>query len=152
MIRFVGFLTNPPQFGFVVTLVDNGRKAVEAFDRGAFDACVFDLNMPVLDGADAAREITEKIASGRGRRDFWGGDHRAHDLVTAAAPNVGQAGARLLLVSRFVLPLASRPTPIVALSAACAEEEQRRCFDSGMVAFLKKPVNLDVIAQISVRC
>ncbi len=52
------------QAGACVTAVHNGRQALDAFDAagGAFDAVLFDLHMPVMDGLDAARELRRRRA------------------------------------------------------------------------------------------
>jgi CheY-like chemotaxis protein len=43
--------------GIGVNLVDNGRQAVEAADRFHYDMIIMDIQMPVMDGYAAAREI-----------------------------------------------------------------------------------------------
>ncbi|MFP2769501.1 hybrid sensor histidine kinase/response regulator [Oceanisphaera sp. KMM 10153] len=40
-----------------VTLADNGRQAVELMTRRRFDAILMDLQMPILDGVEATRQI-----------------------------------------------------------------------------------------------
>jgi CheY-like chemotaxis protein len=42
-------------WGFV--MVADGRKAVEEFETGFFDAVLMDIDMPVLNGVEAARQI-----------------------------------------------------------------------------------------------
>ena len=44
-------------FGVELTLVEDGRQAVEAVERETYDLILMDLQMPVLDGLSAAREI-----------------------------------------------------------------------------------------------
>ncbi|MBS0334977.1 MAG: response regulator [Proteobacteria bacterium] len=54
--------------GVDLTLVEDGRQAVEAATQGAFDLILMDLQMPVLDGLSAARDIrAAEAAAGRPR-------------------------------------------------------------------------------------
>jgi PAS domain S-box-containing protein len=45
------------QQGHRVSWVKNGQEAVEAFDQGEYDIILMDLQMPVLDGVNATRQI-----------------------------------------------------------------------------------------------
>ena len=44
-------------FGAELELVDNGQSAIEAWDAGDYDVILMDIQMPVLDGISATREI-----------------------------------------------------------------------------------------------
>jgi two-component system OmpR family response regulator len=43
-----------------VTLATDGNSGLEAFKKGAFDLCIFDVMMPKKDGFTLAKEIREK--------------------------------------------------------------------------------------------
>jgi CheY-like chemotaxis protein len=49
------------KFGYTVTIVADGRQAVDAALDGGFDIILMDVNMPVLDGLEATREILRRM-------------------------------------------------------------------------------------------
>ena len=51
-------------FDIELTVVADGRKAVEAWGSGSFDLILMDVQMPVLNGVDATIEIRERERSG----------------------------------------------------------------------------------------
>ncbi len=66
--------------GFRVDLAENGKVAVEMTDRNPYDAVLMDMQMPVMDGEHATREIR--------------GDERFHDLPIIAMTANAMAGDR----------------------------------------------------------
>ena len=52
--------------GHNVTMANNGAEAVEAFQSAHFDAVLLDIQMPIKDGYQAAREIRVMGDAGRG--------------------------------------------------------------------------------------
>ncbi|MGH6958516.1 MAG: ATP-binding protein [Caulobacteraceae bacterium] len=71
--------------GVVLTCVENGALAVEAWETGAFDLVLMDMQMPVMDGLTAIRAIREReAAQGRPRS-------RIHALTANAMPEHAEA-------------------------------------------------------------
>src|SRR3990172_6892258 len=54
-----GLEYNLTEEGYQVTWVQNGKDAVEVFDKGRFDLIVLDIMLPYLNGFEAAEKIRE---------------------------------------------------------------------------------------------
>jgi PAS domain S-box-containing protein len=53
--------------GHTVTVAANGKKALEALEKGAYDAILMDVQMPEMNGWEATRAIREKERTTGGR-------------------------------------------------------------------------------------
>jgi CheY-like chemotaxis protein len=85
------------RWGQQVTLAGNGREAIEAFQKKAFDLVILDIQMPELDGFGAAAAIRE-IESETGK-------HTPIVAVTAHA----LAGKREEYLARGIDAFVSKP-------------------------------------------
>ncbi len=52
------------ELGIIPTMVNNGRRAIEAFQQEQFDLVLLDCHMPEMDGLEAARLIREHEMTG----------------------------------------------------------------------------------------
>lgn len=99
-------------------MTGNGALAVAEFEKDRFDAVLLDINMPVLDGVGPALHAS--------LMSEW---RRKTALLTTTAycaPPASAAGHRAAGQMNELIHSGQRPpTPIIALSASCSEEEVR---------------------------
>ena len=105
--------------------VEDGAQALEAFRRGTFDVVLMDLQMPVMDGLTAIREIRRHELTGAGRRTpilavtaNAMGEHVAAALAAGADRHIAKPVSPDLLLSAIAEAVdAAAPD---ANAAACA--------------------------------
>lgn len=109
--------------GCRVDVVNNGREAVSAVIRTAYDLVFMDCQMPEMDGFDATRAI------------------RMSEAEVALAGEALSGGTRPL---RFRLP-------IIALTANAMPDDRDACLAAGMDEYLAKPARLDSLRACLLR-
>ncbi|MEP7367408.1 MAG: ATP-binding protein [Acidobacteriota bacterium] len=99
--------------GHVVDVVGDGKSAVEAVARGAYDLVLMDVQMPEMDGFEATLEIRRWEAGGGAQRD------RRIPIVALTAN--AMEGDRELCLSRGMDAYLAKPVRLDALAALLEE-------------------------------
>ena len=100
--------------GLQVTVAHHGREAVELVQRQSFDLVLMDIEMPVMDGLTAARQIRRLEAEGK--------------VVRRQKTEVVGQGAE------------ARPLPIIAFTAYAMSGDEKRSLAAGMDDHITKPL------------
>ncbi len=111
-------------FGLKVQTAENGKIAVEHLSRAgvsAYDAVLMDIQMPVMDGYEATRQIRILETTLKSQEDCRSG--------------VDSEAGR----SRV---------PIIALTAHALKGEKEKCLSAGMDDYLSKPIVEDVLNRV----
>ncbi len=111
-------------FGVDLTVVGDGREAVEAFSLGPFDLIVMDIQMPEMNVVEATAAIRAAEAA----------QDRAPTPILALSANVMSHQVREYLaagMSGFVSKPIEAPKLLTAIDVALAEAEQQGVEDKG---------------------
>jgi CheY-like chemotaxis protein len=109
--------------GVELTLVGDGAAAVEAFRFGAFDLVLMDMQMPVMDGLAATREIRRlELAGGRPRTPIAMltanamDEHRRAALAAGADGHIAKPITPQSLIDGMAEALAATPATATAVA------------------------------------
>ena len=148
------------RLGHRVTLVSNGREAVERVAAEAFDVVLMDVQMPVMDGLAATRAIRE-LPGARGRTpvialtaDAMRGDRErflAAGMDDVLPKPFDRAALRSLLASIPARPAATDETRVSPRDAAAPEPgADLPNSDASVTAELVADMGLAAVRRISV--
>ena len=113
--------------GYNVDLVDNGQQAVDACAKKPYDLILMDLEMPMMDGYEAARRIRELGPGSKisGPDIVYTKTGKSHSSPAEVGQDPGSGNHHI---------------PIIAMTAHATKEYTKRCLDIGMDDCLIKPV------------
>ena len=124
------------KYGQAVVVANNGQEALDALQLQTFDLLLMDVQMPILGGLEATaaiRQYEDQVASGTITPD---------PKSTYAYQS-----------SRSSSPASIPRIPIVAMTAHAIKGDRERCLESGMDAYISKPIDtqdlLDTIDQVA---
>jgi signal transduction histidine kinase/CheY-like chemotaxis protein/HPt (histidine-containing phosphotransfer) domain-containing protein len=120
--------------GLIVTVVNNGREAVNAVKENAYDAVLMDIQMPVMDGYTATRKIRELQLT-------------AHSSKLKANDRGQKTDDRAVMVDSESqasdLQPATSNIPIIAMTAHAMAGDEDKSLEAGMNAHVSKPIDPD---------
>ena len=114
--------------GIIVTLANNGLEAFQLVKINKYDAILMDIQMPVMDGYAAAREI-RKWESGSGKGEV--GSRNA------------ECGSRNENGKESNLKSEIKGVPIIAITGNSMAGDKEKSIQAGMNDHLTKPINLN---------
>jgi two-component system sensor histidine kinase/response regulator len=118
--------------GLNVTIATNGQEAVTAVKENNFDAVLMDVQMPVMDGYAATREIRKWETEVRSQKSEDGG------LRTDDRGQKTEVGSQ---ASNLQPPTAN--IPIIAMTAHAMAGDEDKSLQAGMNGHVTKPIDPD---------
>ena len=114
--------------GLHVTVVNNGREGVDAAMKNQYDVILMDIQMPVMDGYTATKEIRKwESVSANADTDVWGtedGEQKTDDGTQA---------------SNLQPPTSN--IPIIAMTAHAMAGDEQKSLQAGMNGHVTKPID-----------
>jgi len=142
--------------GLHVETVRNGKEAVKAVSKSHYHAIFMDIQMPVMDGYEAAGEIRKwelgagDLAPGAGNseRGNMKSETAESDMILTDS-NTGHTAS--VPQFPFTSPQNPEPSPqppvpripIIAMTAHVLSGERERCRAAGMDDYISKPIDPD---------
>jgi CheY-like chemotaxis protein len=129
--------------GLKVSLANNGQEAVNAVKENKYDAILMDVQMPVMDGYTATREIRNwegGMRNGERKLKAQGSRLRADDRGQRTdgreqSPDDG------IQASNLQPPTSN--TPIIAMTAHAMAGDEAKSLEAGMNGHVAKPIDPD---------
>jgi len=124
--------------GLDVTVVNDGQAAVNAVKDGDYDAVLMDIQMPVMDGYTATREIRKWELR---TRNAEGGMGKAEIELKAQGSKLKEKESEELSAFSFQPSARAKRVPIIAMTANAMAGDREKCLEAGMNDHVAKPIN-----------
>ncbi|SMP52933.1 PAS domain S-box-containing protein [Desulfonatronum zhilinae] len=154
--------------GHTVTLAENGHDAVELFQAQSFDCILMDIQMPVVDGLCATREI-RRLEHNAGMLEYWNagiektdkdvGISEQSDRHLEDTDSIPKPSSHLCIPASHhpgipesphsSIPAFQHPRmPIIALTAHAMSGDREKFLAEGMDDYLAKPVKMEDLMKV----
>ena len=122
------------KIGYHADAVANGKEAVNALEIIPYDLVFMDVQMPVMDGLEATREIRK----------------REEEFKAESSKLKAKDAASSDKLSALSFQHSARPkrVPIVAMTAHAMAGHRQQCIDAGMDDYVSKPVNPEELIEV----
>jgi two-component system sensor histidine kinase/response regulator len=117
--------------GLVITIASNGREAVDLVKSSEFEAVLMDVQMPVMDGYTATREIR-----------MWEAEVR-EQITDKNAQNTDSSFQHPTSNIQYPVSSIQHPVPIIAMTAHAMAGDEQKSLEAGMNGHVTKPIDPD---------
>ena len=129
--------------GLNVTVANNGQEAVNAVKESDYDVVLMDIQMPVMDGYTASREIRKwerrlKAQGSRLKADDGGQRTEVRNQKSEDKEDKTEYSHQTLSLAPYAVSL-----PIIAMTAHAMAGDEKKSIEAGMNDHVTKPIDPD---------
>jgi len=129
------------KLGYHADAVANGKEAVNALEMIPYDLVFMDVQMPVMDGLEATREI-------RKREEELKAESLKFKAESSKLKAKDAASSDKLSALSFQHSARLKRVPIIAMTAHAMAGHRQECIDAGMDEYVSKPVNPEELIEV----